>query len=107
MQIFQDSEIIQSLSGETEILKELTKNLQFKPFDGFVCQENTDSLANKNNDIVDEMNKIVGEICDNRKKHTGSSFYSAMDEFQYKTLFDNRSKPSNAVIYEDKNGRMR
>jgi hypothetical protein len=36
MQIFQDSEIIQSLSGETEILKELTKNLQFKPFDGFV-----------------------------------------------------------------------
>jgi hypothetical protein len=53
------------------------------------------------------MNAMVEEIYGNRKKHMGSSFYSAMDEFQYKSLFDNKEKPSNAVIYEDKRGKLR
>ena len=44
-------------------------------------------MATENNDIVDEMEKVMNEIRANRENHTGAAFYQAMDSFQYKTLF--------------------
>jgi len=62
-------------------------------------------LAEENNLIVEQMATLMREIRKNRESQTGSAFYEALDEFQYKSLFE-PEKPKNAVLFKDKDGKV-